>query len=186
MPRLATAYDVKGDGKHVVHVTYGQYAGRYNEAQIGNNNNVGNPDVLLGIYIGPAGQGRNFAPGFNPANYDTVLGQFPTENVFFEDGLSSPISKEFTASYGVDLMNGTRVRSRPPTSGAMSAIIEDFIDIENGTTTVVVDGFEVGTFTNIVVSEHRRARGASTTACVPGPLQHQQPAGRSTDTARCS
>ncbi len=106
VPRLATAYDVQGNGKHIFHVTYGWYAGRYNEAQVGNNNNVGNPNLLLGVYDGPAGQGRNFAPGFNPANYVTVLGQFPTQNVFFEDGLSSPTSKEFSASYGVDLLNG--------------------------------------------------------------------------------
>ena len=62
VPRLATAYDVQGNGKHIFHVTYGWYAGRYNEAQVGNNNNVGNPNVSRALH-GPAGQGRNFAPG---------------------------------------------------------------------------------------------------------------------------
>ena len=55
---------MQGNGKYVAHVTYGHYSGRYNEAQIGGNNNVGNPDGIFGTYIGPAGQGRNFAAGF--------------------------------------------------------------------------------------------------------------------------
>ncbi len=84
MPRLAVAYDVQGNGKHIVHATYGRYAGRYNEAQVGDNNNVGNPDLLLGIYAGPAGQGRNFAAGLQPGQLRHVLGQFPTTNIFFE------------------------------------------------------------------------------------------------------
>jgi hypothetical protein len=150
VPRLATAYDVTGNGKHILHVTYGWYAGRYNEAQVGNNNNVGNPDLLLGIYTGPAGQGRSFAAGFNPANYRTVLGQFPTRNVFFEDGLQSPTSKEFSASYGVDLFSGRGYLESTYVHRDVDNIIEDFIDIRNGTTPVVVNGFDVGTFTNIV------------------------------------
>ena len=39
-------------------------------------------------------------PGFDPANYRLLDGSFPTANVFFEDGLSSPLTKEFTASVG--------------------------------------------------------------------------------------
>jgi hypothetical protein len=149
VPRLATAYDVQGNGKHIIHVTYGWYAGRYNEAQVGNNNNVGNPDLLLGVYTGPAGQGRSFAPGFNPANYATVFGQFPTKNVFFDSGLKSPTSKEFSTSYGVDLLNGRGYLEGTYVHRDVGTIVEDYIDIANGTTNVVVDGFDVGTFTNI-------------------------------------
>jgi hypothetical protein len=150
VPRVATAYDLKGNGKHIFHLTYGWYAGRYNEAQIGGNNNVGNPDLLLGIYTGPAGQGRSFAAGFDPANYQTVLGQFPTRNVFFEDGLSSPTSKEFSASYGVDLFNGRGYLESTYVHRDIGTIVEDFIDIDNGTTSVVVNGSDFGTFTNII------------------------------------
>ncbi len=110
MPRLAAAYDVKGDGRVVWHATYGHYSGRYNEAQIGANTNVGNPDLLLGVYNGPAGQGRGFAPGFNPANYDMFLAQFPTANIFLEDGLTSPTVKEFTTSFGVGAHERPRLR----------------------------------------------------------------------------
>jgi hypothetical protein len=150
VPRLAAAYDVQGNGKHIVHVTYGWYSGRYNEAQIGANNNVGNPNLLLGVYVGPPGQGRNFAPGFNPNNYATVFGQFPTRNVFMEDGLSSPVAKEFTTSYGVDVFNGRGFVEATYVHRDFDNIIEDFINIDQDTTDVVVDGFEVGTFTNVI------------------------------------
>ena len=86
VPRLALAWDVAGNGKQVAHVTYSHYSGRYNEAQIGGNNNVGNPDRTFGIYAGPRGQGRSFAPGFNPANYVIVDGRFPTANVSLAPG----------------------------------------------------------------------------------------------------
>jgi hypothetical protein len=150
VPRFGVGYDVKGDGKHVVHATYGHYAGRYNEAQIGDNNNVGTPNYLGSIYTGPVGQGRNFAPGFNLANYSIVEGQFPVNNIFFEDGLSSPIVKEFSTSYGADLMNGKGFAQAAYIWRDWSNFIEDYISLANGTTTVTQSGFTVGTFTNIV------------------------------------
>jgi hypothetical protein len=150
VPRFAVAFDPKANGKNMIHVTYGHYAGRYNEAQIGNNNNVGNPDLLLGVYNGPAGQGRSFSQGFTPANYVTVFGQFPTANVSFEDGLSSPIVKEFTTSYGADLFNGKGYVEGTYVWRDWSNFIEDYISIKNGTTNVIKNGFDVGTFTNII------------------------------------
>jgi hypothetical protein len=79
VPRLGATYDVRGDGRYTFSSTYSQYAGNYNESQFGQNTNVGTPDLLLGVYTGPPGQGRDFAPGFDPNNYFTVVG-----------GLSSP------------------------------------------------------------------------------------------------
>ena len=75
VPRLALSFDPRADGRVVFHTTYGHYAGRYNESQIGGNTNVGNPDETIGVYDGPAGQGLGFAPGLNPANYDIVFGE---------------------------------------------------------------------------------------------------------------
>jgi len=43
VPRLAAAYDLLGESNHIVHVTYGQYSGRYTETQIRVNSPVGNP-----------------------------------------------------------------------------------------------------------------------------------------------
>ena len=52
-------------------------------------------------YTGPAGEGRDFAAGFDPANYTTtVSGTFPTANVFFADDLRSPLTKEYTVGAG--------------------------------------------------------------------------------------
>jgi hypothetical protein len=148
VPRLALAYDVAGNGRFVLHTTYGHYSGRYNEAQIGSNSNVGNPDGTFGTYFGPAGTGRDFAPGTDPANYEIEQGTFPTANVFMDSGLSSPITKEFTVAGG-----GTVGRAYGEATyiwRSTDNMIEDFIDLTNGTTHVVRDGLDVGTFTNIV------------------------------------
>jgi outer membrane receptor protein involved in Fe transport len=148
VPRLAAAYDPKGDGRTVFHVTYGWYSGRYNDTQVGSNSAVGNPALTVGIYDGPAGQGRGFAPGFDPANYETVFGSFPTANVSMAPGLRSPLTKEFTASAGTQL--GTKGSTQVTyVMRHMDNFIEDFIDIANGTTDVVQNGIDFGTFTNI-------------------------------------
>ncbi len=149
VPRLAAAFDPKGDGKTVFHVTYGWYSGRYNDTQVGANSAVGNPALTVGVYDGPAGQGRGFAPGFDPANYPTVFGSFPTANVSMAPGLSSPITKEFTVSAGRQLgsKGSTQVTY---VMRHTDNFIEDFTDIANGTTDVVQDGVDYGTFTNIV------------------------------------
>jgi hypothetical protein len=157
VPRLAAAYDVQGNGKYVAHVTYGHYAGRYNEAQIGANTNVGNPAATFGTYLGPAGQGRTFAPGFNPANYSIDGGIFPTANVMMAKGLSSPLTKELTVSFGSvagrrGFVAGTYIFRRT------SNIIEDFITLSNGRTRIVENGIDFGTFTNVVYDNTDLAR----------------------------
>ncbi|HEY7171587.1 MAG TPA: TonB-dependent receptor [Vicinamibacterales bacterium] len=149
VPRLGVAFDAKGDGSLIFHSTYGHYSGRYNEAQIGANNNVSNPDETIAVYTGPAGQGRNFAPGFDPSNYDIFFGRFPTANVSFASGLSSPITKEFTVSGGKAV--GQRAYGEVTYVWRhMTDIIEDFIDTTNGFTHVVKNGIDYGTFTNSV------------------------------------
>jgi hypothetical protein len=149
VPRLAAAVDVNGDGRMILHATYGHYAGRYNEAQIGVNSNVANPDETIGVYAGPPGQGRSFAAGFNPANYDIVFGKFPTANVSFEPGLSSPLTKEFTVS--ADTTLGQRAHAEASyVWRRTSGLIEDFINQTNGFTDVVKNGTDFGTFTNVV------------------------------------
>jgi len=148
VPRLAAAFDPKGNGRTVFHATYGWYSGRYNDTQVGANSAVGNPALTIGIYDGPAGQGRDFAPGFDPANYQTVFGSFPTANVSMASGLSSPVTKEFTVSAGTQLGHKGSTQATYVLRH-MSGFIEDFIDIANGTTDVVQDGIDFGTFTNI-------------------------------------
>jgi len=98
--------------------------------------------------VGPPGQGRSFAPGFDPANYFAVFGQFPTQNVFFDPDLRSPTVREFSASYGVNLakgyVEGIYVSRRTVN------LVDDFVEASNGFTDIAVDGEPLGTFTNIV------------------------------------
>jgi outer membrane receptor protein involved in Fe transport len=150
-PRLAATYDLFGNGRTILQTSYAHYAGKYNESQIGQNTTVGNPDFLLLEYFGPAGQGRDFAPGFNPANYSIVSGSFPTANVFMEDGLSSPITREFSASVGHDLW-GRGLAKLTYTYRDYYNFIEDFVDnpTASGQTTVIQNGVNFGTFDNIV------------------------------------
>lgn len=149
VPRLGVAYDPVGDGRYTVQATYSHYAGRYNDSQFANNTNVGNPSLLYGIYTGPAGRGLDFAPGFDPDNYRTVLAIFPTENVANDPALKSPITKEFTVSGGAALgdrghVKGTYVLRRA------GNFIEDFQDLTTGVTDIFHEGRNWGTFVNQV------------------------------------
>ncbi|MBM3818725.1 MAG: hypothetical protein FJW14_06870 [Acidimicrobiia bacterium] len=148
VPRLGVAFDPRGTGSLVFQSTYGHYAGKYNEAQFSRNTNVGNPDALFGIYVGPPGAGRTFAPGFNPANYVIVDGQFPTANVFFEDGLSSPVAREFTLQAGSRLGRRGYVKF-VYANRRVTNFVEDFITLDTGSTTISRAGIS-DTFSNIL------------------------------------
>jgi hypothetical protein len=149
VPRLGATYDVTGSGRYVVQATYGHYAGKYSEAQFAQKTNVGTPNELLGIYTGPAGQGRSFAAGLTPGNYRTIFGDFPTANVFFEDGLSSPTTREWTLQAGGEL--GRRGYGKVVyIHRHVTGFVEDFISTETGATTVIRDGRNFGTFDNKV------------------------------------
>ena len=151
VPRLGLAYDVNGDGNHVIHAGYGQYSGRYDEAQIGANSPVGNPPDIEPIYQGPAGQGVGFAPGFNLANYPITSTNAsvsdPTQNVKMDPNLQSPLVHEFLGSYGTKIGNKGY--------GEVSYVfrlthdlIEDYQTLQTGFTNVVVNGVSAGEFTN--------------------------------------
>ena len=109
--------------------SYAHYAGKYNESQIGANTPVGEPDASsLFDYIGPAGQGRDFAPGFDPRELrGRRSASFPTANVFLDDGLSSPVTREFTASIGHELW-GKGLAKVTYVYRNYYNFIEDFID----------------------------------------------------------
>lgn len=151
VPRLGATYDLTGDGSTTLQSTYGHYAGKYSESQIGNNTPVGNPNFVLGVYTGPAGQGRDFAPGFDPSNYDSVQADFPTANVSFADGLHSPVTREFTVSLGRQLGSKGAIKGTYLWRN-VTGFIEDFIDnpTASGRTPIVVDGVELGEFDNTV------------------------------------
>jgi hypothetical protein len=102
---------------------------------------VGNPIEIDGVYVGPAGQGRDFAAGFDPANYDYngIYASFPSANVSFAPDLSSPLTREFTASAGKEIgrkgsAQATYVWRRT------SNLIEDYVSLATGTTHIMQDG----------------------------------------------
>jgi hypothetical protein len=166
VPRLAVVHDVRGNGRHLIHATYGMYAGRYNEQQIGVNSPVVNAPDLFMVYQGPAGQGRDFAPGFDLVNYPLAPGNAfvavpPASNVSIAPGLKSPLVKEFTASYGT---GGAKASAQATyvfrrTTGA----IEDFQTLGTGVTRVVLEGIDAGLATNKVLGnsnlDHRQYEG---------------------------
>ena len=150
VPRLGAIYDIMGNGKHRLYATYSHYAGKAAETQIGDNSNVGTPNLILGQYIGPPGQGLDFAPGFNPANYNTIFGSFPVENVFFDESLGTPLTKEWTLQYGLQL--GRKGEAKLVyTNRSTSKFLDDFYAIPNGRTTVIRDGRTFGTFDNAII-----------------------------------
>lgn len=151
VPRLAATFDLSGDGGSVLQASYAHYSGKYSESQIGRNSPVANPALVLYDYVGPEGQGREFAPGFDLSNYEVVFGSFPTANIFLASGLSSPITREFSASIGHQL--GRRGMAKLTyTDRSYSNFIEDFIDDPSpaGRTDVIYEGNNFGTFDNIV------------------------------------
>ena len=152
VPRLAATYDLLGDSTTILQGSYAHYSGKYNETQIGVNSPVGNPALVIFNYTGPEGQGRDFAPGFDPANYTQILaGSFPTANIFIEDGLSSPVTREFTLSVGRQLWNRGMAKVTYA-NRSYSNLIETFIDDPTaaGRTEVIFNGTNFGTFDNTV------------------------------------
>lgn len=149
VPRLAAAYALTADGRTVLQATYGHYAGKYNDVQFSRNSNVGNADRINGTYIGPAGEGRDFAPGFDPANYQTFTGTFPTANVFYDDNLSSPLTREFSFALARELGSSGWARVSYVNRHATD-FVEDFITFDGGQTAINRSGVNLGAFDNVV------------------------------------
>jgi hypothetical protein len=115
--------------------------------QFSRNTNVGNADRYTAQYVGPAGEGRTFSEGFNPANYAAISGTFPTANVFFDDDLTSPLTKELTLGVAREFRRGWARASYVRRHA--TDFVEDFITIDGGTTTISRNGLS-GVFDNSV------------------------------------
>jgi hypothetical protein len=147
VPRLGLTFDPIGDGKTVLQATYSHYSGKYSDVQYARNTAVGSPSRITYNYTGPEGEGFDFASGMSLANYTTVAsGNFPTANVFFADGLGSPLTKEVTLSAGREIGRGhARIMY---TWRKASNFLDDFIDDPSpaGKISVIRDGVNFGTF----------------------------------------
>lgn len=149
VPRLAAAYDLADDGRTVVSASYAHYSGRYTSSIFGRNTPVANSGRVTSVYNGPAGQGYDFAPAYDLANYSVVSGSFPTANIFLDDGLHSPLTHEVTVTaaqqIGAGALRATYVWRQA------TGLVESFIDnpAATGKTTVIQDGVTFGTFDNV-------------------------------------
>jgi hypothetical protein len=157
MPRLGATVALTADGRMVAGATYGHYAGAYNDVQFSRNSAAGNADRITGSYTGPSGEGLGFAPAFNPANYSTISGTFPTANIFFAGDLTSPVTRETTLSLGRDFGRGLWARGRYVHRRATD-FVEDFITIADDKTVVTRNGVNFGTFDNAVYRNSDIAR----------------------------
>ena len=148
-PRLGATYDLRDNGRTVVSASYAHYAGCYSSSVFGRNTTVGNPARVTSVYTGPAGQGYDFAPAFNLSNYSVVAGLFPTANIFLDDDLHSPLTREFTLSAGQQIGDGA-VRAMYVWRHA-TGLVESFIDDPSATgkTRVSDNGVVFGTFDNV-------------------------------------
>jgi hypothetical protein len=146
VPRLAASWAIQESGQTMAYATYGHYSGKYSQVQFAVNSNVGRPSEVDYVYSGPAGEGTDFAHGFDLANYTTAtFASFPTANVQVADDIHSPLTREFTLGLGREL--GTRGHAKATYAWRRaSEFVEDFIDLSHGVVTVPL----VGTLTNRV------------------------------------
>ncbi|HUQ89623.1 MAG TPA: TonB-dependent receptor [Vicinamibacterales bacterium] len=149
VPRLAASYQLREDGRTVVGGSYAHYAGRYSSSIFGRNTPVANSGRVTSIYNGPAGQGYDFAPAYDLSNYTVTSGSFPTANIFLDDNLHSPLTREFTVSAAQQVGNGA-LRSTYVWRKA-TGLVESFIDdpLASGKTTVAQNGTTFGVFDNV-------------------------------------
>jgi hypothetical protein len=152
VPRLGMTFDVEGNSRTLLQATYAHYAGKYSEAQFARNTDVGTPSTIVYSYSGPAGQGKDFAPGMSLSNYTTIIGgSFPTANISADPNIKSPTTREFTAGLGREL--GQKGFAKATYTWRKTYdFVEDFITLANGQTTVIRNGVNFGTFNNVVYS----------------------------------
>jgi len=137
-PRLGVSFDVRGDGRTKLDATVGQYSGRYLDNQFSRNTPVGQPSAIVYAYIGPAGEGINFAPAYDFANnYIITNGSFPLQNIFVKDDIKSPVVDEYTFSVGQAITTNGFVKATY-TNRKWESFFEDFILVENGFTNIKV------------------------------------------------
>jgi hypothetical protein len=147
-PRLAAAYDLTGDGRTVLQGSYGHYAGKYNDVQFSRNTSVGNPDRVTSQYTGPAGEGRDFAAGFDPANYTPIGGTFPSINIFLGDDIQTPVTREFTFALARELGRSGWARATY-VNRDVANFVDDFITVDGGRTSISLGGIS-GVFDNSI------------------------------------
>jgi hypothetical protein len=154
VPRVGASYDALGNGKVVLQGSYARYSGKYNDTQFSKNTLVGNSNRYGFAYSGPAGEGRDFAAGFDPANYAgaAYLATFPNLNIKFDPKLSSPVTDEFTLGAGGAFAARSFAKAIY-VQRKTSNFVEDFAGLAQGIVPVAVNGVTVTT-TDVVLYQN--------------------------------
>ncbi len=149
-PRLAASYQLRENGGTVIGASYAHYSGRYTSSIFGRNTPVANAGRVTSVYNGPAGQGYDFAPAYDLSNYSVTSGSFPTANIFLDEDLGSPLTKEFTVSAAQNVGDQGAVRAMYVWRKA-TGLVDSFIDnaTASGKTTVTQNGTSFGVFDNV-------------------------------------
>ena len=155
-PRLAASWDIRGDGRQKVDLTFAQYSGRYTEAHVGVITNVANPDSVTMIYEGPAGEGIEFGPGFDIANYRVTTGRFPRQNVRLDPDIQSSLVEEWTISGG-SRIGSIGFAKLSFTNRDWSDFYEDYIDTTTGISEVEITPAIRHRFNNVYYSNNNDA-----------------------------
>ncbi|HKS21237.1 MAG TPA: carboxypeptidase regulatory-like domain-containing protein [Thermoanaerobaculia bacterium] len=132
-PRLSAQFDVRGDGRHRISASFGEYASRIADSIASSNQAAGNAASIDFAYLGPAinanaltvplpdavrmvfdyfnskqGGTANLAPGNLRANGTRTVPGFAT---YFDGTLRSPFVREMTLGYGEQLGRNAYVRA---------------------------------------------------------------------------
>ncbi len=137
VPRLGVSYDVQGNGKYKVDVTYSEYSGKAIANQFGASSPAGNPALAYGIYLGPEGLGTNYAPGFDINNYFWFYFSNPLVTKDVDDSLKTPRTREFTVSGGMELPKGGYLKLTY-SNRDQKDFVEDFTDRNSALVPVTV------------------------------------------------
>ncbi len=137
VPRLGASYDVQGNGKYKLDVTYAEYSGKAIANQFGASSPSGNPALAYGFYVGPEGTGVDFAPGFDMDNYIFFYFSNPLVTKDVDPNLKTPKVEELTFSGGMELAKGGYLKLIY-TQREWSDFVEDFTDRTSPLVPVVV------------------------------------------------
>lgn len=141
VPRLAVSLDPKGDGVFRLGASYSEYPGKYSHLQFDDFTDLSGAGAIFYMYTGPPGAGVDFSPGFDLDNY-IVVGASSRESNLLASGVGSALSKEWTLSVGMQLPRGGYVEATL-VDRETTDILEDFITIDNGTTTLEFPGLTI-------------------------------------------
>jgi outer membrane receptor for ferrienterochelin and colicin len=137
VPRLGASWDIQGNGKYKVDVTYSEYSGKAIANQFGASSPAGNPALAYGIYLGPEGVGNSYAPGFDINNYFWFYFSNPLVTKDVDQSLKTPRTREFTVSGGMELPKGGYLKLTYVTRDQKD-FVEDFTDRNSALVPVTV------------------------------------------------